>query len=81
MGNSGEITMSLEKDREGVKIQIKDSGPGIPEENLEKIFEPMFTTKATGTGLGLASCKQILEMHKGTISVKNNPTTFTITLP
>ena len=81
MGNSGEITISLEKDGEGVKIQIKDSGPGIPEENLEKIFEPMFTTKATGTGLGLASCKQILEMHKGTISVKNNPTTFTITLP
>ena len=81
MGNNGEITISLEKDAEGVKIEIKDSGPGIPDENLEKIFEPMFTTKATGTGLGLASCKQILEMHKGTIAVKNNPTTFTITLP
>ena len=81
MGKSGEITISLEKVVKGVKLEIKDSGPGIPEENLEKIFEPMFTTKSTGTGLGLASCKEILQMHNGSISVKNNPTTFTITLP
>lgn len=81
MGSSGEITISLEKIEEGIKIEIQDSGPGIPKENLEKIFEPMFTTKSNGTGLGLASCKQILELHNGSISVKNNPTTFTITLP
>ena len=54
---------------------------GISEDNLEKVFEPLFTTKQRGTGLGLASCKNIIEQHQGEISVKNNPTTFTITLP
>ncbi|MBT8172938.1 MAG: HAMP domain-containing histidine kinase, partial [Nitrosopumilus sp.] len=60
---------------------IIDSGPGIPDENIKEIFEPMFTTKDSGTGLGLASCKQFLEMHHGSIEVNNNPTTFTIKLP
>ena len=64
-----------------VEINIVDSGPGISEENIEKIFEPMFTTKSLGNGLGLASCKELVEKHGGTISVKNNPTTFTIMLP
>jgi two-component system sensor histidine kinase HydH len=48
---------------------------------MKKIFEPLFTTKKTGTGLGLASCKQIIDMHGGSISVKNTPTTFTIKIP
>jgi signal transduction histidine kinase len=45
------------------------------------IFEPLFTTKESGTGLGLASCKNIIGRHSGTISVKNNPTRFTVLLP
>ena len=57
------------------------SGVGIPEENLQDIFEPLFTTRQTGTGLGLASCRSLVEQHGGTITAKNNPTTFTITLP
>ena len=61
-------------------IKIKDSGPGISDENMDKIFEPMFTTKTTGTGLGLLICKSIVEQHGGEISVTNKPTTFTITL-
>ncbi|WP_299290745.1 PAS domain-containing sensor histidine kinase [Nitrosopumilus sp.] len=77
----GEIDISLTSDSEFAIIEIKDSGHGIPEENLEKIFEPMFTTKKTGTGLGLVICKSIIEQHGGTITVSNKPTTFTITLP
>jgi signal transduction histidine kinase len=64
-----------------VTILIKDSGPGISDINLKKIFEPMFTTKTTGTGLGLVICKSIVEQHDGTISVSNKPTTFTVTFP
>jgi len=77
----GEISITISTDSEFVTIQVKDSGSGIPTENLEKIFEPMFTTKKTGTGLGLVICKSIVEQHGGSISVSNKPTTFTIKLP
>ncbi|MBT8173685.1 MAG: GHKL domain-containing protein [Nitrosopumilus sp.] len=81
VGTKGTVSLSVTDSNSDATISIEDSGPGIPEENLEKIFSPLFTTKKEGTGLGLASCKQIIEMHGGTIDVKNNPTTFTITLP
>ncbi|MGY5150258.1 MAG: two-component system sensor histidine kinase NtrB [Candidatus Nitrosopumilus sp. bin_68KS] len=81
LDGQGEIEITLSSDSKNIVIQVKDSGPGIPDENLEKIFEPMFTTKNTGTGLGLVICKSIVEQHGGSISVNNNPTTFTITLP
>jgi len=77
----GEIDVSVSSDSGFVTISIKDSGHGIPEENLDKIFEPMFTTKKTGTGLGLVICKSIVEQHDGSISVSNKPTTFTVKLP
>ncbi|MCE9651613.1 MAG: sensor histidine kinase [Nitrosarchaeum sp.] len=64
-----------------IEIKISDSGPEVTQEILEKIFEPLFTTKQKGTGLGLSSCKNIIEQHGGSISVQNNPTTFTIILP
>jgi signal transduction histidine kinase len=81
MNGIGTITISAKEDKDEVTIEIEDSGPGIADEHLPRIFEPLFTTKETGTGLGLASCKNIIERHRGTISVKNNPTTFTIKLP
>ncbi len=81
LDGQGEIEITSSSDSKNVIIQVKDSGPGIPDENLEKIFEPMFTTKNTGTGLGLVICKSIIEQHGGSISVNNNPTTFTIKLP
>jgi len=77
----GEIDVSVSTNSDFVIIQVRDSGPGIPKENLEKIFEPMFTTKKTGTGLGLVICKSIVEQHGGSISVSNKPTTFTLQLP
>jgi signal transduction histidine kinase len=77
----GSITINVETKENRAIIEFIDSGPGISKENLPKIFEPLFTTKQTGTGLGLVSCKNIIEQHHGKISVKNNPTTFTTELP
>jgi signal transduction histidine kinase len=77
----GAITISISEGEENVIIKVTDSGPGISDGDLPHIFEPLFTTKQKGTGLGLTSCKNIIEQHKGTITVKNNPVTFSITLP
>ncbi len=79
--NTGDIHIRTTEDSGTVTIEIEDSGPGIPSELLPKIFDSLFTTKATGTGLGLAYCKSTAEQHNGTLTVKNNPTTFTIKLP
>lgn len=67
-----------------VKVSVKDQGSGISKENLSKIFDPYFTTKAEGTGLGLASCHSIITKHHGLIEVESTPmqgTTFTFYLP
>jgi len=77
----GQIDFQIEEDSEKTLITIRDSGDGIPLEDIDKIFEPLFTTKQKGTGLGLASCKHIVESHGGTISVTSPPTIFTIILP
>ncbi|MCH8833726.1 MAG: GHKL domain-containing protein [Thaumarchaeota archaeon] len=79
--NTGFIHIRINEDSGTVTIEIEDSGSGIPSELLPKIFDSLFTTKAAGTGLGLVYCKSIVEQHNGTITVKNNPTTFTIKLP
>jgi signal transduction histidine kinase len=82
MNNVGEIKINFETHLgQTIQISISDSGDGISEKNLEKIFEPLFTTKQHGTGLGLASCKTIVNNHKGTLTVTANPTTFVVTLP
>lgn len=81
MENNGTISINIDENDNTVNIQISDTGPGIPQETIQKIFEPLYTTKRGGTGLGLASVKKIIEQHRGTISVTNNPTIFTIGLP
>ena len=83
IGNKeGIITIQVEEMvGDKVRIKMSDSGPGIPEELLPRIFEPLFTTKKHGTGLGLSSCKSVIEQHNGSISISNNPTTVTIILP
>lgn len=80
-GNPGNITIRTLPDKDRVTVQIEDTGPGIPPEVESDIFKPLVTTKQKGTGLGLASCKNIIEQHGGSISFANNPTTFTIELP
>jgi len=67
-----------------VKFEISDTGNGIPRENLEKIFEPYFSTKETGTGLGLAIVQKIVDIHDGIITVNSKEgegTKFTVRLP
>ena len=67
-----------------VQIVICDEGAGIQDELREQIFTPFFSTKKTGSGLGLAFTEKIVELHHGTVSAQNNPdlgATFTITLP
>ena len=65
-------------------ISITDTGEGIPEENIAKVFEPYFTTKAHGLGLGLSLCKKYLEAHGVRIELKSDVgkgTTFIVKLP
>jgi signal transduction histidine kinase len=81
MSDHGTISIKITGYTKHASIEISDSGPGIPLDVLPKIFEPLFTTKQRGTGLGLSSCKNIIEQHGGTITAKNHPTTFVIALP
>jgi len=67
-----------------VDICISDTGCGIPEEILSKIFNPFFTSKSEGNGLGLAICKKIIQLHNGDIQIKTlvgKGSTFIINLP
>lgn len=81
MDNCGNVIIRFEASQDDVTILVQDSGPGIKNEVIDKIFEPLFTTKSRGTGLGLPAVKMIIQQHQGTITVSNNPTTFTIVLP
>jgi signal transduction histidine kinase len=84
MDNTGKITIESHQDDTKTTIKISDTGPGIPADILPHIFEPLFTTKQTGTGLGLVSCKTIIEQHGGTLGVESthgSGATFIITLP
>lgn len=79
--NNGAIRVNVRSNEYETKIDFIDTGDGIPEDKLEEIFDPLVTFKEKGTGLGLASCKNIVNNHKGTISATNNPTTFSVILP
>lgn len=84
MPTGGNLTIKAKKAKDRVKITFSDTGPGIPKETLEKLFVPLFTTKAKGMGLGLAICRRIVEAHGGTITAESTvgkETTFTVTIP
>ena len=68
-------TIGIEASRNGacVRLSVCDTGPGIPEELRERVFEPFFTTRTRGTGLGLTVCRQIMEAHGGSITVADAP--------
>ncbi|UCG53049.1 MAG: HAMP domain-containing histidine kinase [Candidatus Latescibacterota bacterium] len=83
---SGEVTISTSCQGGNVRVSIRDTGVGIPEENRKKIFDPGFTTKGVGvgTGLGLAICYQIIKDHDGDINVDSEVgkgSVFTVVLP
>jgi len=84
----GKISVSLSlREEDGarkIRIEISDNGQGIPEEDWENIFEPFYTTKSTGAGLGLAIARKIIEEHKGSIKVikkEGRGTSFEILIP
>ncbi|RUA20157.1 MAG: hypothetical protein DSY79_11835 [Chloroflexi bacterium] len=86
MPDGGSLTIAAKNVNGTVQITFSDTGDGISQENLEKIFDPLFTTKVKGTGMGLAVCLEIVEGHAGTISVHRNAeppggTTFDVRIP
>ncbi len=88
MPGGGTLTIRTHRvnrnDTPWVRVGISDTGPGIPQQILDKIFTPFFTTKAQGTGLGLAICHKLVTQHQGTITVRSEDgigTEFVILLP
>jgi len=84
MEKGGKLKIKTNLQGDFIKIFFIDTGTGIPKENLERKFEPLFTTKAKGTGLGLSVCTSLVEKHKGKIEVKTEAgkgTTFIVYLP
>ncbi|NIP43623.1 MAG: hypothetical protein GWO41_13685 [candidate division Zixibacteria bacterium] len=84
MPQGGKIEIKCTSDNGFAVITISDDGIGIPEPDLDKIFDPFYTTKSRGSGLGLATTKAIVEEHNGTIEAKSTEgqgTTFRISLP
>jgi two-component system sensor histidine kinase HydH len=85
MGKGGQLSIkNFLVDDSFIIIEIRDTGSGIKAENLNKIFDPYYTTKTKGTGLGLAIVHKIIEVHNGNIKVRSDPgqeTTITISIP
>lgn len=84
MPEGGQLTISAFKKENQAFISIKDTGEGIPEEIMPKLFQPLFTTKARGQGLGLAVCDRLVKAHNGRIMVESKVgkgSNFTVQLP
>src|SRR5881275_2313301 len=83
MGGRGSIEIAVSRDGNGLAVTIADHGAGIPDDLRQRVFEPYFTTKRDGTGLGLALVRQTIEAHNGSITVAETPgggATFSIVL-
>ncbi len=84
MEAGGVLSVRTRREGANVRVEVADTGHGIPEEILRKLFSPFFTTRSKGTGLGLAIALRIVEAHGGNIEARNNPgggATFVVTIP
>ncbi len=84
MPDGGTLLVSATREGESITISVMDNGVGMSEETLSRLFQPLFTTKARGMGMGLAVIKRIVDAHNGIIKVQSKPgegTTFIISLP
>jgi len=84
MPEGGELILSTQPDRGGALVQVTDTGVGIPEKDMDKIFAPYYSTKRGGTGLGLPTVRRIVQEHDGTLDVHSEVgrgTRFTLRLP
>lgn len=84
MRGGGTLSITVEQTDQTLRIEIADTGPGIGDEEAKKIFEPFYTTKEQGLGLGMPYAKKIIDQHGGTISLRSQPqegTTISIVLP
>ncbi len=83
--NRGRVLIYVYKTEDTAHIEVHDNGPGIPQEDVQRIFEPFYTTKQNGTGLGLLTVKACAELHKGQLLADRSPTLggalFAITFP
>ena len=81
---AGSVKVIAREHRDRLRIEVIDSGPGVPKELRDRVFEPLVTTRAHGTGLGLAICRELVEAHGGQLSLEPNPSggaRFAISLP
>jgi len=85
MPGGGSLTISAAAHEHGIRVEVADTGPGIPPQIIERLFEPWVTTKPTGqgTGLGLAIVRDVVTAHGGSISARNESdgAVFVIDLP
>ncbi len=84
MPQGGEILLRAATEQDALRLEVRDNGPGISPENLERIFNPFFTTREEGTGLGLSIADRIVSQHDGRIEARRNPErgmTFSVRLP
>jgi signal transduction histidine kinase len=84
MDGAGTVRVDARRAEDEVSIAVTDDGPGVRPDDRERIFEPLYTTRAKGTGLGLPVCRQIVEAHGGSVGVLDGPSggaRFEIRLP
>jgi signal transduction histidine kinase len=83
LGGRGQITVQGRRHGEGTWLRVRDDGPGVPPELRHRVFEPLFSTRPQGNGLGLALCRRIAEAHGGTLVLEATATgaSFVLTLP